>query len=307
MRRFVALLLALFATAAAAETWRVALIGDTPYSDYERRELPKMLGAIAEESIDLIIHAGDIKHSQDECSDALFDDRHALFAASPTPLIYVPGDNEWTDCARVIAGHREPAERLAALRARFFADDESLGLRRIPLERQAGAYREHQRWRLGPVLFITLNVPGPANNWRRDGKESNEARMRMVEVLAWLHESFAIASKQGLRGAVVTMQANPGFKHDRAGLTHRAFRELLGALRDETLQFTGQVLLVHGDTHWQRIDQPLFHPQTGKRIRNFTRAETFGYPYLGWVRLTIDDASESLFRFEARPWNSLTP
>lgn len=307
MKLIVVLFLALLATTAGAETWRVALIGDTPYSDYERHELPKMLGAIAEEGIDLVIHAGDIKHSQDACSDGLFDDRHALLSSSPTPLVYVPGDNEWTDCARVIAGRHDPLERLAALRSRFFAADESLGVRRIPLERQPGTYREHQRWRLGPVLFITLNVPGPANNWHRDGRQSDEARARMVEVLAWLRESFAIAGKDGLRGIVVTMQANPGFKHERAGLPHRAFRSLLDELRSETLQFSGQVLLVHGDTHWQRVDQPLFHPQTGKRIRNFTRAETFGYPYLGWVRLTIDDASESLFRFEARPWGTGTP
>lgn len=307
MNYLVALVLALLTTAASAETWRVALIGDTPYSDYERRELPKMLGAIAEEGVDLLIHAGDIKHSQDACNDALFDDRHALFAASPAPLVYVPGDNEWTDCAKVIAGHHDPLERLAALRKRFFADEESLGSRRIPLERQPGTYREHQRWRIGPVLFITLNVPGPTNNWHRDGRESSEARGRMAEVLAWLRESFAIARTDGLRGIVVAMQANPGFKHERAGLPHRAFRELLSALREETLQFPGQVLLVHGDTHWQRVDQPMFHPQAGKRIRNFTRAETFGYPYLGWVRLTIDDASESLFRLEPRPWSSLAP
>lgn len=307
MKHFIVLLVVLLSTTAGAESWRIALIGDTPYSSYERRELPKMLAAIADESVDLIIHAGDIKHSQEECSDTLFDDRLALFAASPTPLVFVPGDNEWTDCARVVAGHYDPLERLAALRARFFATDESLGQRRIQLERQTGPYREHQRWRLGPVLFITLNVPGPANNWQRDGKESDEARVRMREVLSWLHEGFALARREHLRGIVVTMQANPGFKHDRAGLPHHAFRELLNALRSETRRFPGQVLLVHGDTHWQRVDQPLFDPQSGKRIDNFTRAETFGYPYLGWVRLTIDEAGESLFRFEARPWGSLTP
>ena len=32
---------------ADAETWRFTLIGDTPYSGYERREFPAMLDAIA--------------------------------------------------------------------------------------------------------------------------------------------------------------------------------------------------------------------------------------------------------------------
>jgi hypothetical protein len=48
---------------AAAETWRFAAIGDTPYSDYERRELPRMLDDIAAEHASLIVHAGDFKDS----------------------------------------------------------------------------------------------------------------------------------------------------------------------------------------------------------------------------------------------------
>ena len=116
VKHLAALFLACFAIAAEAETWRFALIGDTPYSDYERNELPRMLAAIADENVDFIIHAGDIKHSQDACSDALFEDRREIFEASALPLIYVPGDNEWTDCSRVSAGHYDPLERLARIR-----------------------------------------------------------------------------------------------------------------------------------------------------------------------------------------------
>ena len=56
------LLLCLLGTAAChAESWRFAIIGDTPYSEYERRELPKMLAEIADEHPDLIVHVGDFK------------------------------------------------------------------------------------------------------------------------------------------------------------------------------------------------------------------------------------------------------
>jgi hypothetical protein len=307
MKRLLLLFAALIAGAAHAETWRFALIGDTPYSDYERRELPRMLDAIAAENLDFIVHAGDIKHSRDACSNALFADRKALFDASALPLVYVPGDNEWTDCDRLSAGHFDPLERLQRLRQVFYADDASLGQHRIPLERQQGDFREHQRWRMGPLLFITLNVPGGNNNWHRTGEESWEAAARMPKVLAWLQEGFAIAKAQQLRGIVITMQANPGFKHYRAGLPHGGYRALLDTLRKETQAFPGQVLLVHGDTHWQRVDQPLFDPQTGKRIGNFTRAETFGYPYLGWTKVIVDDTTPELFRFEVRGWGRLTP
>ena len=302
VKHLAALFFACFAVAAEAETWHFALIGDTPYSDYERHELPRMLSAIADENVDFIIHAGDIKHSQDTCSDALFEDRREIFEASALPLVYVPGDNEWTDCARVSAGHYDPQERLARLRERFHSGDVSLGRTRIPLIRQAGEYREHQRWQHGPVLFVTLNVPGPNNNWLKTGQPGREALARTPRVLEWLHEGFAQARATGMKGIVITLQANPGFRHYRAGLGHSGYRELLDQLRSETLAFDGQVLLVHGDTHWQRIDQPLHDPETGKRITRFTRAETFGYPQLGWVKVIIDDESPALFRFEIHPW-----
>ena len=97
------------------------------------------------------------------------------------------------------------------------------------------------------------------------------------------------------------MQANPGLKHFAAGLARAGYRELLEALREETLRFPGQVLLAHGDTHWQRTDRPLRAPD-GRRIEHFTRTETFGYPFMGWTRIIIDDQDPALFRFETRPW-----
>jgi hypothetical protein len=85
---------------------------------------------------------------------------------------------------------------------------------------------------------------------------------------------------------------------------------LLATLRRETLAFPGQVLLIHGDTHWQRIDRPLrdhdqHHRQAGdadnRPIANFTRLETFGYPLMGWVKVIIDSELPQLFRFEVHP------
>lgn len=301
------LLLAVSAAATEAETWRFALIGDMPYGSYDRRELPTMIEAIAGERPEFIVHAGDMKHAADPCSDELFADRRQLFDASPTPLVFVPGDNEWSDCSRFSAGHYEPRERLARLRELFYGDDASLGRQRMPLQRQSGDYREHQRWRLGPVLFISLNVPGNNNNYRLDGSVSDEATARMPHVLAWLREGFAIARGERLAGIVVVMQANPGFKLVAGSIANSGYRELLAALRDETLAFPGQVLLAHGDTHWQRVDQPLRDPASGERLHNFTRVETFGYPYMGWVTITIDSEAAPLFRFAPVVWPPRTP
>ena len=292
----------LLAGSVHAETWRFAVIGDTPYSAYERSELPRMLDDIADEHPGLIVHAGDFKNSRTICSDELFRDRRALFAASRVPLLYVVGDNEWTDCRQLPAGHFDPLERLQKLRELFFAEPQSLGRQTLPVEQQANT-PEHLRWRLGPVLFLSLNVPGPNNHFGMGSTPSGEYLARNPVLIDWLQQGFAVARREQAAGIVIVMQANPGFKHHAAGLTHAGYRDLLETLRMETLAFPGQVLLVHGDTHWQRIDQPLRHPKTKLPISNFTRLETFGYPVMGWVKVIIDDQLPQLFRFEVRPYH----
>lgn len=291
----------LLAAPAHAESWRFAVIGDTPYSDYERRELPRLLDDIAAENVELIVHAGDIKNARARCDDELYRDRRALFDESAVPLVYVPGDNEWTDCRQLLAGHFEPLERLQKLREIFFAAPRSLGKRTLAVERQV-AYPEHQRWRLGPVLFVTLNVPGPDNHWGMGRAPRAEFLTRNPRLLDWLREGFAIARNEELAGMVIVMQANPGFKQYMIGLGHPGFSELLATLTRETSAFRGQVLLVHGDTHWQRIDHPLYDPGTHRPIANFTRLESFGYPFLGWVKVLVDSGLPTLFRFEVRPY-----
>ena len=302
MRVFIALLAWLLVGSAQAETWRVVAIGDTPYSNYERRELPRMLEQIAAESPELIVHAGDIKYGSARCSDELFLDRKDLFDASSVPFVFVPGDNEWMDCRSISAGGYDPEERLDTLRRVFFQEASSLGRTRIPVEQQSAAYPEHLRFRFGPVLFVTLNVPGSDNNAGIAPKPREEFLKRNRVVIEWLKQGFALARKEKLRGVVVVMQANMGFKFFEAGLVNGPFTELFEALRGETLAFPGQVLLVHGDTHYQRIDHPMRHPRTKKRVENFTRLETFGFPFMGWVKVFIDDTTPSLFRFEIRPY-----
>lgn len=296
-----ALLAALTVGLAQAEIWRFALIGDTPYSDHERAELPKMLDAIADSHAEFVAHIGDIKHGRDRCDDALFADRYQLFNASRIPFVFIPGDNEWADCDRVNNGAYDPLERLNALRALFWSSPQSLGQKTLTQARQAGSYPEHARFRLGPVLFVTLNLPGGNNNWGLTETPREEWRQRMPVVQAWLKDSFALAKREKLAGVVLLFQANPGFRHFSQGLGHRSYRDFLTLLRDETLAFPGQVVAVHGDTHTSRIDQPLRDAQ-GKTLANFTRVETHGYPLMGWTKGFIDSEQPRLFRFEAYAW-----
>lgn len=296
-----ALALAALSFATLADTWRFALIGDTPYNSHERAELPKMLSAIAESRIDAIVHVGDFKSGSSQCSDEVFLDRFQLFNTSRIPFVFVPGDNEWTDCERLSNGGYDPLERLAKLRSLFWNKDQSLGQATLALERQPGAYPEHARFRLGPTLFVTFNLPGGNNNWGMTDTPRAEYAARHPVTVAWLKENFTLARREKMRSIVLLFQANPGFTHHMQGLAHRAYREFLDTLREETQGFQGQVIAVHGDTHMNRIDQPM-RDQAGRPLNNFVRVETFGSPFMGWTTGIIDSDSPAPIRFETHPW-----
>ena len=87
----------------------------------------------------------------------------AAFATLNDPLIYTPGDNEWTDCHRANNGAFNPLERLAAIRSLFFAEPgDTLGRHPKHVDAQPG-YPENVRWIESRVAFATLHVIGSNN------------------------------------------------------------------------------------------------------------------------------------------------
>jgi predicted phosphodiesterase len=302
-RHFLLLVALLIAPASQAGGFSFGLFGDTPYTHWERQHLPELMAEMDREDLTFVIHDGDIKSGSDECSDKAFDDILGIFANSAHPLIYVPGDNEWTDCHRRSNGGYQPLERLAKLRQLFFANELTLGKRRFALERQSAqaefsAYRENARWQAGEVLFVTLNIPGSNNNHDAPDRTDFITRSRANSI--WLEKSFALARTMKLPGILIVIQGNPGFQAANAGHPPSGYRQFLEQLIAETRNFPGQVVLVHGDTHRQRIDQPLEDPETGMTLRNFTRVETHGSPSFGWTKGTVDQRNPRLFHFEPR-------
>ena len=99
------------------------------------------------------------------------------------------------------------------------------------------------------------------------------------------------------------MQADPGFDlpeteevDESTEPGYSGYRYFMSELAKETEQYTGQVLLVHGDTHFFKMDKPLHAP--GKMLTNFTRIETFGSPSLHWVKVTVNPKSANVFQVE---------
>lgn len=299
------------AAAPAAQPLTFGLLGDTPYSAWERAQLPDMLAAMGREGLAFAVHAGDIKGGGGVCSDAVFLDVLGVFQAAPLPLVYVPGDNDWTDCHRRSNGGYDPLERLARLREWFFAGEQTLGARPFRLERQSGdpaytAYRENVRWEMGGALFVGLNLPGSNNNYhgtRRSGAPVAEYLARSAANRAWLAQSFALARQRRLAGLLIVVQGNPAFEAASAGQPKLGYRDFIEQLRQETQAYAGQVVLVHGDTHSYQLNQPLLDAAGQRVLDNFTRVETYGYPFMGWVKGTLDPADPRVFRFEPRRWS----
>ena len=92
------------------------------------------------------------------------------------------------------------------------------------------------------------------------------------------------------------MLAGLGFKSPE---TRRAtgFDGFLAALEKETLAFGKPVVYVHGDSHLFRVDKPLVGSKSRRIIENFTRVETFGFPYTHWVRGIVDPKDPKVFSF----------
>jgi hypothetical protein len=156
------------------------------------------------------------------------------------------------------------------------------------------------------VLFLTLNVPGSGNNYGRKKTPGAEYLARSAAVKAWIEAGFARARSAGLEGVVLVMQANPDIEDFGDGKGNHAYRELLTQLLAETRRFAGQVLLVHGDSHVHRIDTPLRDPKDGSAVGNFTRVETFGSPFMGWVKVDVTPGSTPLFRPTGRAYSPKT-
>jgi hypothetical protein len=280
-------------TAASAAGFTFAALGDAPYFEGEEPAFIAMLAELNREPLAFAVHVGDFKNGHSDCSDALYLQRKQWFELSHHPFIFVPGDNEWTDCWRRFAGGYDPQERLNKLRQLFFADAASLGQRRLALTLQSETdqryrYPEHARWVHEGVLFVTLNVPGGDNNFARNRAEFRE---RDAAVREWISQSFRFARAQQLGGVILMMQANPWAA---VGARRHGFTPLFETITTETIDFSGEVVLIHGDTHRFRVDRPLLHPDMRRPLPNFTRIEVFGSPSVNWVRVRVENVGGRL-------------
>jgi hypothetical protein len=249
-------------------------MGDVPYSQYQADLLDGLIDRMNAERLAFVVHVGDITSGTGPCGNEWLDARRQQFARVQHPFVLLPGDNEWTDCHR--SGH-VPLERLQKWRSLF-----CVPAGKLAVERQKGKYCENLRWVHDNVVFVGLNVPGGNNNLDDDPAEHGE---RMRAVLAWLVEAEALARRHD--GLVVLIHANPFVRPRLDGAN--GYDSLLEELRRLGRSMPGKVLLVHGDTHKYRDDEPL---------PGLQRLEVFGSPQVRWARARIDRSGGRLFNVE---------
>jgi hypothetical protein len=278
--------------------YEIGLIGDMPYGPTGRAQFPNVIADINAHKLAFTAFDGDIKNGSERCDQPIYDAAVANFNSFNDPLIYVPGDNEWTDCDRASNGSYDPNERLSLIRRLFASTPNSLGQRTIGLPRQDG-YPENVRWQLGRVTYIGVNVPGSDNNapqFDATGKQIDgdaaEYTARNAANLAWLSDGFAAAAANHSVAVMVVLQADMWSAADPTA----HFADTKTALARLSIGFAGQVVLVNGDTHVLQIDKPL-KDAAGDTIENFTRVQTFGSAQNHWVSATVDPRDPDVFTF----------
>lgn len=298
------------------------LMGDQQYNPESQAKFPHLMSELNQADLAFVVNIGDFTGGVGPCSDETFSSRKKDFEASKHPFIYTPGDNEWTDCHSAKEAKYDPLERLAKLRAVFFQGDQSLGQRTLTLTRQSddpkyAKFRENVRWSYGDVLFVTLHMVGSNNNRGRTAEADAEYQERNAANLVWLRQAFDIAKRDGSKAIVLITHANPRFENripsfrlnkvlqiTSASKKPSGFDDFLTVLERETVAFGKPVVLMHGDSHYFRIDKPMFETvgmygqNFGRGIEHFTRVETFGFPEAHWVRVIVDPQDPSVFTFK---------
>jgi hypothetical protein len=239
-----------------------AVIGDIPYGTTQVEQFPRVVAQInADPDVRLVDHLGDIKNGSSVCSDDYFRLIRSSFDRFRDPLVYTPGDNEWTDCHRPNNGAYNPLERLDALRTVFFPrPGQTLGRRPALVESQARqGYPENVHYRRAGVSFGVPHLVGSNNGLAPWTGSTGPTPAQTAAAVELIHDTFEEARRHGDRAVVLMTQADM-FDPTVAKPTYAdyyAFQPIVRAIAQETADYGGPVYLLNGDSHVYNSDRPL--------------------------------------------------
>ena len=285
-----------------------AVVAGVPQMSRQAPRTQSVLRWIARQpDLDFIVHLGNLRTATDPCSDSLFTSREAILNATPAPLIFVPGENDWATCDSAPGGG-DPIERLDTLRDSFFSGAMSLGNPGLRLIRQSELpayrpYRENTRWITHGVVFVTLNVPSGNNHFSDAGGRNGEYEDREVANRDWIARALTDARRRRAKALVFFFQADPvslaAGRRARTGFAawfggrpeHDGYAALRRDLRTTAEAFAGPVLVIHTGvvTGAQSKEPPGQHkmPRSVLFMEPLLRPSRNGKPLRNLVHLQI--------------------
>src|SRR5687768_3391137 len=232
-------------------------LGCMPYGQANYAAYERLLVEISRQRPAFTVHCGDTKAGAEPPSEAFLEQVRTWFNTVEGPVIYTPGDNEWTDVHRTNNGGAEPIAWLNKIRALYYSTERSMGRTPITLTTQRrdpafAKFVENARWTHGGVVFATVHVVGSNNNHLPDVPGAvEEFRERDAANAAWVRAAFAEARQNNAPGLALFFQAEPInalIAAERAG-HESGFARFLATIDDEARAFARPVLLVHADEH----------------------------------------------------------
>ncbi len=319
----------------------LAVFGDWPYGPVLFNAANLLINSInADPKVRLVLHIGDIHSGSQPCTGAGLSPLPA--GAAPTynqdvfnffeqlkdPVVYTPGDNEWTDCHKTRQSKSgAPLNELAAVRSVFFPRvGETLGGRKKRVLSQAehfsrvyptdAQFVENVMWSESRVVFATLNMPGSNNDgltWTApftdETARTREAAQRTGAALRWLRATFAKAHEDDAKAVLIGLQANMWDTDQLVaggdGLGNYSL--FVHELANLAKHFKRPVLLINGDSHLFVADTPLADPTSvlGKihgtsAVPNLKRITVQGSTNgpAEWLRLKVDPSTPQVFSWD---------
>jgi len=225
----------------------------------------------------------------------------------------------------------DPVANLALVRSLFFPrPGQTLGSGKLHVQSQAteydpafpsdAQYVENVIFERKGTLFVTLNLPGGSNNdadiWygapTRSTAQAQEASERTGADLRWLDHAFTQASQNGDTSVLIMTQADMWDLDGKTAAHLTNYEPLVSSIAAHTTAFGKPVLLINGDSHVYRSDNPLSptapcvadsaagevscanesaaHP--GYDVPNFHRIVVHGSTFpLEWLKLTVQPSA----------------
>ncbi|MBL4681569.1 MAG: hypothetical protein JKY88_12710 [Pseudomonadales bacterium] len=179
------------------------------------------------------------------------------------PVLYTPGDNEWTDCRKqdLLDAYKKMLAKTASkedmmllqqsqsfensfngiefedslaslnlIRKIFFSESYSLGEKKIPVLQQSKvsdfiSMAENLRWQKDNVVFATVNVPGSEMNFTINNlKRAKEAILRNEADVAWIKETFDHAQAENSKAVVIALHAGLFVEGDGGSFSNKLLR-----------------------------------------------------------------------------------